>query len=66
MRISQQSAATFDISNCYRSFQMIDFEDPPVFDNLKAFSYGNVVLNEPTMLRSQSCLNWRHTRFVRH
>ena len=38
----------------------MDFEDPQVFDDPKAFSNGNVVLDEPSVLWSQSYFKWRY------
>ena len=42
-----------------------DFEDPPtgglpVFDDPKVFSKGNVVFDEPSILRPQSYFKWRY------
>ena len=48
----RQLAAIFDISN--RRFQMNVriLKIPPVFDDPKVFSKGNVVFDEPSILRS--------------
>ena len=53
-RRMKQLVATSDFSNMRFQMNVRILKIPPVFDDPKVFSKGNVVFDEPSMLWSQS------------
>ena len=49
-----KTVALFDVSNMRFQMNVRILKIPPVFDDPKVFSKGNVVYEEPSVLQSQS------------
>ena len=55
-----KTVAIFDVSNMRFQMNVRILKIPPVFDDPKVFSKGNVVFDEASILRSQSYFKWRY------
>ena len=55
-----KSEAPFYVSNMRFQMNVRILKIPPVFDDPKVFSKGNVVFDEASILRSQSYFKWRY------